>query len=121
MSKVGILAVILRILGLVALFFSPWWYVGLAGFALLTVIREKNSAENPVTLVRSDALRIATEVITLFVGAWGVSTLPFLAEQDQLPILYGTVGLALFTLLWHPFLILCMILYGAGRRAMRGY
>jgi hypothetical protein len=121
MSKVGILAVVLRTLGLIALLFSSWWWVGLAGFLLLIVIMGKDAKPNPIILVYSDGIRMATEIIFLFVGAWGISTLPFLAEQDRAAVLYGAVGFAVFTLLWHPFLILLLLIYGAGRRAVRGY
>ncbi|KND50700.1 MAG: hypothetical protein ABA06_04575 [Parcubacteria bacterium C7867-001] len=121
MSKVGILAVILRTLGLIALLLSPWWYVGVGGFLALAAIREQTAPENQFVLVRSTGIRMATEVIFLFVGAWGISTLPFLAEQDRLPILQGAAAFAAFTLLWHPFLFLVSFVFGFGRRLIRGY
>ncbi len=122
MSKVGILGVIIRLSGLIALFFSPWWYIGIAGFLLLATIQQKNApTSNPVILVRNDTIRITTEVILLFVAAWGLSTLPFIAEHERMDVLKITLGAAAFTLLWHPFLILMYIIGGSIRRMARGY
>ena len=122
MNKVGILGVIIRLSGLIALFFSPWWYAGVAGFLFLATIGQKDApTSNPFILVRNDTIRITTEVILLFVAAWGLSTLPFIAESERFTILKITLGMAAFTLLWHPFLILMYIIGDSIRRMARGY
>ena len=121
MSKTGIFSVVLRTLGLIVLLFSAWWWVGLAGFLLLTVIRERDVGRIPAVLIYSNRVRMAVEMIFLFVGAWGISTLPFLSENDRIVVMYVAIGLAAVSLLWRPLHILLMLICYSVRRAVRGY
>jgi len=85
-----------RIGGLLALLFTPYWWIGLAGFVLLVVIRERVLPHGQTAPIRNDAARITLELATIPVAVWGLWICPWPLEFLRVAVTYGAIGALLF-------------------------
>ena len=95
------LLVVVRTLGLLALFFTDWWWVAAIGTAMLVLV---GSADRMVGLIRfeSPAPRVAVEVVCAGIGFFGVYHAPMLAPETA-HLLAAVSGVVVVVELFYPF------------------